>query len=98
MTTQHELFVESMTCSQVDMQKMIPIAKMSEAQRRVMKWLGKGWQAQPGNGSALMVNGQRICNIDTMTALGRAGMVQQDDKRCWSATEAGRSITGRLGL
>lgn len=78
--------------------QMIPVTKLSEAQRRVMRCLGHGWEAQPGVGSAVMVNGQRICNIDTMTSLSRAGLVQQDEQRCWKATEAGRSITGRLGL
>lgn len=78
--------------------QMIPVAKLSEAQRRVMRCLGRGGEAQPGVGSAVMVNGQRICNIDTMTSLARAGLVHQDKQRCWSATDAGRSITGRLGL
>ncbi len=98
MTTQHELYDEDTDYSPVSVQKMIPITKLSEAQRRVMTWLGKGWEAQPGAGSALMVNGRRICNIDTMTTLARAGMVQRDDKSCWKATEAGRSIAGRLSL
>lgn len=72
--------------------------KLSDAQRKVMKWLGYGWEAQPGAGSAIMVNGQRICNIDTMTALQRAGYVEQDAQRCWKATASGRSVTGRLCL
>lgn len=72
--------------------------KLSAAQQRVMKWLGYGWQAQPGAGASIMVNGQRVCNVDTMTALKRAGLVEQDDQRCWKATDEGRSLTARLCL
>lgn len=71
---------------------------LTDAQRRVMKWLGYGWEGQPGAGSAVMVNGQRICNTDTMMALQRAGLVEQDEQRCWKATQVGRDLTGRLCL
>lgn len=70
--------------------------KLSDAQRKVMKWFGHGWQGQPGAGSAVMVNGQRICNTDTMMALQRVGYVEQDAQRCWKATAKGRSISGQL--
>lgn len=72
--------------------------KLSDVQRKAMKWLGYGWEGQPGAGSAVMVNGQRICNIDTMMALQRAGYVEQDAQRCWKATAKGRSVTGQLCL
>lgn len=72
--------------------------KLSAAQQRVMKWLGYGWEAQPGAGASIMVNGQRICNVDTMTALKRVGLVEQDAQRCWKATDEGRSLTARLCL
>lgn len=72
--------------------------KLSNAQRRVMKWLGYGWEGQPGPGSSIMVNGQRICNIDTITALQNAGLVEQDDSHCWKATKEGQELTGRLCL
>ena len=50
--------------------------KLSEAQRRVMKWLGYGWKSEPGAGMAIHVNGKRICNVDTMVALQRMGLVE----------------------
>ncbi|CAN7628862.1 hypothetical protein LJR189_004756 [Acidovorax delafieldii] len=71
---------------------------LTEAQRRVMKWIGKGWCTEPGAGSAVMVNGQRICNVDTMMALYRFGLASKDDSGCWSATESGKAITAQLGL
>lgn len=71
---------------------------LTEAQRRVMKWLGYGWEGQPGAGSAVMVNGKRLCNTDTMMALQRAGLVEQDEQRCRKAAQAGRDLTGRLCL
>ena len=78
--------------------------KLTEAQRRVLKWLGKGWTSEPGSGMAIHVNGKRICNVDTMYALQRHGLVEQ---RCegglklvgqWKATEAGAALTRRLCL
>lgn len=72
--------------------------KLTEAQKRVMGWIGKGWQTVPGPGSSVMVNGKRICNIDTMMALYRAGLASKDDQGCWSATESGKSIAAQLGL
>lgn len=72
--------------------------KLTDAQKRVMRWIGKGWQAVPGPGSVVTVNGKRICNTDTMTALSRAGFASQDAQGCWSATESGKSIAAQLGL
>jgi len=72
--------------------------RLTEAQKRVLKWIGKGWTAEPGVGSAVLVNGMRICNIDTMTALYKAGLAIKDDRGCWSATDSGKTITAQLGL
>lgn len=78
--------------------------KLTEAQRRVLKRLGHGWESEPGAGMAIHVNGKRICNVDTMHALLRLGLVEQKEvggrKRVgeWKATQAGRNITGTLCL
>lgn len=72
--------------------------RLSQAQTRVMKWVGKGWTGQPGSGSAVMVNGQRLCNADTMNSLSRLGYVTQDSCGQWIATDAGRARTLELGL
>lgn len=72
--------------------------KLTGAQKRVLKWIGKGWTAEPGAGSAVMVNGTRICNVDTMSALCRSGLASKDDRGCWSATDSGKTITAQLGL
>lgn len=71
---------------------------LTEAQKRVLKWIGRGWRTEPGAGSAVMVNGKRICNSDTMMALYRAGLASKDDLGCWSATERGKTVTAQLGL
>lgn len=72
--------------------------KLSVAQQRVMSCLGKGWSGLPGGGSAVLVNGKRMCNVDTMTALKRAGLVKQDEQRCWIATEEGKQIAESMNL
>ena len=72
--------------------------KLSEAQRRVLKWLGNGWKATPGGGSSLVVNGARICNTDTMMALQRAGLVERDELGCWKATTEGVDMASSLKL
>ncbi|MBV7542213.1 hypothetical protein [Acidovorax sp. sic0104] len=74
------------------------MVKLTQAQTRVMKWLGKGWGTEPGAGSAVMVNGTRICNTDTMMALQRGGLVAMDAEGRWTATESGRAITAQLRL
>lgn len=83
-------------CVSVAQAQMLP--KLTDAQKRVLRWLGKGWSAQPAGGAAWTVNGKRICNTDTLAALLRAGLVEQDACRCWQATEAGRDVTAQLGL
>lgn len=72
--------------------------KLTDAQIRVMKWLGNGWRTEPGPGSTVIVNGARVCNTDTMTALQRAGLVSQDSDRRWSATDAGKALCEQLKL
>lgn len=81
-----------------------PLPKLSAAQRCVMKWLGKKWETAPGAGTAILVNGKRLCNVDTVHALERLGLVEQielDGRKAvgrWRATLAGRALTQRLGL
>lgn len=78
--------------------------KLSEAQRRVMKCLGHGWTSEPDAGMAIHVNGNRICNVDTMFALQRMGLVEQltvHGRKAigeWQATQAGQELTTRLCL
>lgn len=80
------------------------IQKLTDAQRRVMKWLGYGWKSEPGAGMAIHVNGKRICNVDTMFALQRLGLVEQLTEHGlklvgqWKATEAGAALTRKLCL
>ncbi len=73
------------------------LPKLSDAQRRVLLWIGHGWRTEPGGGAAVMVNGKRICNLDTMTALRNAGLVLRDEHGCWYATAAGKDLAKRLG-
>lgn len=70
--------------------------KLTSAQERVMAWLGKGWTSEPGGGTSIHVNGSRICNVDTLKALERLGLVEQrarDGRKLvgqWQATQAGK--------
>ena len=78
--------------------------KLSDAQRRVMKWLGCGWESVPGAGMSIHVNDKRVCNCDTLFALERMGLVEQKTlggRRLvgqWRATEAGRALAGKMCL
>ena len=78
--------------------------KLTDAQQRVLKWLGHGWESEPGAGMAIHVNGARICNADTMYALERFGLVERkevDGRKAigeWKATRAGRDLAQQLGL
>ena len=72
--------------------------RLSPTQQRVMKWLGKGWRTEPAAGSALNVNGKRICNLDTLNALQRLGLVNRLEPGVWEASTLGRNVTAELGL
>lgn len=74
------------------------MTQLSAAQKRVMKWLGYGWSAQRSHGTTFEVNGQRICNLDTMTSLKKKGLIVETKTGTWEATEEGKSLTGRLCL
>ena len=76
--------------------------KLTDAQKRVMKWLGHGWESEPGAGMAIHVNGKRICNVATLFALQKMGLVEQITRDSllrvgeWKATEDGKELTRRL--
>lgn len=57
-----------------------------------MDWLSKGWIAYVSAGSSIYINGQRVCNIDTMTVLERKGLIYKFDRWSWKATEAGKAV------
>lgn len=69
-----------------------------------MKWLGYGWESEPGAGMSIHVNGTHICNVDTLHALERLGLVEQLVIRGhkaigkWKATKASQELAGRLCL
>lgn len=78
------------------------MAKLTEAQKRVMSWIGKGWSARRSHGTVIEVNGERICNVDTMMALSlalsRTGLAQQAQEGTWAATDSGKNLVAQLGL
>ncbi|EMG2117391.1 hypothetical protein IPC1147_32895 [Pseudomonas aeruginosa] len=68
--------------------------KLSPAQQRVMLWLSQGWGARVSHGAAVEVNGERICNIDTMMTLTRLGLVERETRKpYWVATAEGRKLS-----
>jgi hypothetical protein len=74
------------------------MAKLTEAQKRVMSWIGKGWSARRSHGTVIEVNGERICNVDTMMALSRMGLAQQAQEGTCAATDSGKNLVAQLGL
>lgn len=71
---------------------------LTDAQKRVMSWIGKGWTARRSYGAAIEVNGKRVCNVDTMMALYRKGFAQQAQDGTWAATDSGKNLVAQLGL
>jgi prefoldin subunit 5 len=41
------------------------MGELTETQRRVMTFIGKSWYVRRSHGSAIEMNGKRVCNIDT---------------------------------
>lgn len=58
---------------------------LSPAQERVMEWLCGGWTAEVAAGSSVHINGSRVCNLDTMEALIRRGLVVRSDRWTFKA-------------
>ena len=59
-----------------------------------MKWLSQGWSARLSHGSVVEVNGERICNVETMVVLVRLGLVSRDSgSSYWDATDAGNKLS-----
>ncbi len=68
--------------------------KLSPVQEKVMLWLSQGWSARVSHGSAVEINGQRACNVDTMATLTRLGLVERESRHpCWVATEEGKKLS-----
>lgn len=75
------------------MSNVMTTPALSSVQRRLMEWMSQGWSARCAYGSAVHINGARVCNIDTMQVLERQGLVWRDpDTRVWKATDAGRAL------
>lgn len=73
---------------------MIKKPKLTPAQQKVMNWLSQGWGARVSSGSAVEVNGERICNVDTMTVLVRLGLAERESRHpYWMATAEGRKLS-----
>lgn len=73
---------------------MMKKPKLSPAQLRVMLWLSQGWGARVSSGAAVEVNGERICNVDTMASLVRLGLAERESQPpYWMATAAGRKLS-----
>lgn len=68
--------------------------KISPAQLKVMLWLSQGWGARVSSGNAVEINGERICNVGTMTALVRLGLAERESRPpYWMATAEGRKLS-----
>lgn len=68
--------------------------KLSPAQKRVMHWLSQGWGARVSHGNAVEINGDRVCNVDTMATLVRLGLAERESRPpYWMATAEGRKLS-----
>lgn len=77
--------------------------KLSQAQKGVLKWLGKNWRAVPRSGDVWIINGGNSrqgldCRSKTLEALEERGLTEKDQYGAWVATEAGKRLTRELGL
>lgn len=59
-----------------------------------MRWLSQGWSARVSSECAVEINGERICNVDTMATLVRLGLAERETRApCWMATPEGRKLS-----
>lgn len=72
--------------------------KLTAAQARVMEWMSQGWSARVSHGSAVEINGVRMCNVDTLAALQRLGLIAKGtDSPYWEATPEGKKLSPKSG-
>lgn len=68
--------------------------KLSPAQMRVMQWLSQGWGARVSHGNSVEINGDRVCNVDTMATLVRLELAERESHPpYWMATAEGRKLS-----
>lgn len=71
--------------------------KLRKVQALVMLWLSQGWNAHVRCGSAVEINGKRICNTSTLNALEKHGLVFKEPSGVWAATVEGNRLSPRHG-
>lgn len=81
--------------------------RLTQTQLQVMKWLGKGWRSEAGAGQNVMVNGRKVCTMQTMQSLQKLGLVEVEPNTpisptgipwSWQATESGKALVKELGI
>jgi hypothetical protein len=81
--------------------------RLTQTQLQVMKWLGKGWRSEAGAGQNVMVNGRKVCTMQTMQSLQKLGLVEVETDTpisptgipwSWQATESGKALVKELGI
>lgn len=81
--------------------------RLTQPQLQVMKWLGKGWRSEAGAGQNVMVNGRKVCTMQTMHSLQKLGLVEVEPNTpisptgipwSWQATESGKALVKELGI
>lgn len=69
--------------------------KLSAPQKRVLALMteGKGKLASmdPSGSCAVHIDGKRVCNVDTISSLINAGLVEKTARWTYGATAAGRN-------
>jgi hypothetical protein len=63
--------------------------KLTPRQAEVMTWLVGGHQPYLHSISTVYVNGQKLCNLDTMTALEKRGYAEKVTSCQWRITAKG---------
>lgn len=57
--------------------------RLSATQKRVIQLLDGGWETEPRSGMSITIHGKRVCNVDTMNALHRLGLVERISVGRW---------------
>ena len=62
--------------------------KLSPKQEEVMSWLRNGHRAYIEGVSVVYINGKKVCNLDTMAALERRGLIVRSGQWGWEAARS----------
>ena len=70
--------------------------RLTKPQKYVMRWMSQKWHAYQNQGTAIEINGTKVCTRATIDALERLGLIECSGHWSWKASISGRALRDAL--